>query len=74
MRGAEATLIDDMDRQTLRDCAYRLKEGGPARPIDTSSKGNPPRLSTDQKAEPAQLAAKVGMLPSTPVPRVTLST
>ena len=55
MSRAEAALIGGMDRQTLRDWVHRFNERGPDGLKDTWSKGNPPRLSPDQKAELAQI-------------------
>jgi transposase len=55
MNRTEAARIGGMDRQTLRDWVHRFNERGPDGLKDTWSKGNPPRLSSDQQAELAQL-------------------
>jgi transposase len=44
-----------MDRQTLRDWVHRFNEYGPEGLKDAWSKGNPPRLSSEQQAELAHL-------------------
>jgi transposase len=44
-----------MDRQTLRDWVHRFNAHGPDGLKDTWSKGNPSRLSRDQRADLARL-------------------
>ena len=51
----QAAQAAGMDRQTLRDWVHRFNERGPDGLKDTWSKGNPPRLSSDQQAELARL-------------------
>jgi transposase len=55
MSRIEAARIGGMDRQALRDWVHRLNERGPDGLSDTWSKGNPPRLSSEQRAELARL-------------------
>src|SRR5918998_3129680 len=55
MSRAEAARIGGMDRQTLRDWVHRFNERGPEGLKDTWSKGNPPRLSPEQRADLAQV-------------------
>src|SRR4028119_834390 len=55
MSRAEAARIGGMDRQTLRDWVHRFNERGPEGLKDTWSKGNPPRLSTEQQGELVRL-------------------
>ena len=55
MSRTEAARVGGMDRQTLRDWVHRFNERGPDGLKDTWSKGHPPRLSTEQQAELAQL-------------------
>jgi transposase len=55
MNRTDAARIGGMDRQTLRDWVHRFNERGPDGLKDTWSKGNPPRLSSDQQAELARL-------------------
>ncbi len=55
MSRTEAARIGGMDRQTLRDWVHRFNEHGPEGLLDGWSKGPTPRLSTDQRAEIAQL-------------------
>ena len=55
MSRTEAARIGGMDRQTLRDWVHRFNERGPDGLKDSWSKGNPPRLSSDQQAELAQI-------------------
>src|ERR687889_1108243 len=55
MNRTEAARMGGMDRQTLRDWVHRFNEQGPDGLKDTWSKGNPPRLSSDQQTELAQL-------------------
>jgi transposase len=55
MSRAEAARMGGMDRQTLRDWVHRFNERGPDGLKDSWSKGNPPRLSSDQQAELAQI-------------------
>jgi len=55
MSRTDAARIGGMDRQTLRDWVHRFNERGPDGLKDTWSKGNPPRLSSDQQAELARL-------------------
>ena len=55
MSRAEAARIGGMDRQTLRDWVHRFNERGPDGLKNAWSKGNPPRLSPEQKSELAQL-------------------
>ena len=50
-----AARVGGMDRQTLRDWVHRFNEHGPDGLKDSWSKGNPPRLSADQRAEFAWL-------------------
>ena len=54
MNRTEAARIGGMDRQTLRDWVHRFNERGPDGLKDTWSKGNPPRLSPEQRAELAR--------------------
>ena len=51
MNRAQAARIGGMDRQTLRDWVHRFNEYGPEGLKDTWSKGHPPRLSPEQRAE-----------------------
>jgi transposase len=55
MSRTEAARIGGMDRQTLRDWVHRFNERGPEGLKDTWSKGHPPRLSIEQRAELAQV-------------------
>ena len=55
MSRAEAARIGGMDRQTLRDWVHRFNEYGPDGLKDAWSKGNPPRLSSDQQVDLARL-------------------
>ena len=55
MSRTEAARIGGMDRQTLRDWVHRFNERGPDGLKDTWSKGQPPRLSIEQRAELAQV-------------------
>jgi transposase len=55
MNRTEAARIGGMDRQTLRDWVHRFNEHGPEGLLDAWSKGSPPRLSVEQRAEFAQL-------------------
>ncbi len=55
MNRTEAARIGGMDRQTLRDWVHRFNEHGPEGLLDDWSKGPAPRLSTEQRAEIAQL-------------------
>jgi transposase len=55
MSRTEAARIGGMDRQTLRDWVHRFNERGPDGLKDTWSKGHPPRLSIEQRAELAQV-------------------
>jgi transposase len=55
MNRGEAARIGGMDRQTLRDWVHRFNDHGPDGLLDSWSKGSPPRLSTEQRAELAQL-------------------
>jgi transposase len=55
MSRTEAARIGGMDRQTLRDWVHRFNERGPDGLKDTWSKGHPPRLSLEQRAELAHL-------------------
>jgi transposase len=55
MNRTEAARIGGMDRQTLRDWVHRFNESGPEGLKDAWSKGNPPRLSSEQQAELAHL-------------------
>ncbi len=55
MSRIEAARIGGMDRQTLRDWVHRFNERGPDGLKDNWSKGNPPRLSSDQQAELTRL-------------------
>ena len=55
MNRAQAARIGGMDRQTLRDWVHRFNAHGPDGLKDSWSKGSPPRLSADQRAELAQL-------------------
>jgi len=55
MNRTEAARIGGMDRQTLRDWVHRFNERGPEGLKDTWSKGNPPRLSPEQRADLAQV-------------------
>ena len=55
MNRRDAACIGGMDRQTLRDWVDRFNEHGPDGLTDAWSKGKPPRLSADQKAELAHL-------------------
>jgi transposase len=55
MNRGEAARIGGMDRQTLRDWVHRFNDHGPDGLLDNWSKGSPPRLSTEQQAELAQL-------------------
>ncbi len=50
-----AARIGGMNRQTLRDWVHRFNAHGPDGLRDSWSKGNPPRLSADQKAALARL-------------------
>src|SRR5215207_7609691 len=52
---AQAARIGGMDRQTLRDWVHRFNAHGPDGLKDSWSKGSPPRLSADERAELAQL-------------------
>ncbi len=51
----QAARIGGMDRQTLRDWVHRFNEHGLDGLKDSWSKGNPPHLSADQRAELARL-------------------
>jgi|SRR4051812_20687876 transposase len=55
MSRTEAARIGGMDRQTLRDWVHRFNEHGPEGLKDSWSKGNPPRLSSEQQAELARM-------------------
>jgi transposase len=55
MNRTEAARIGGMDRQTLRDWVHRFNAHGPDGLKDTWSKGNPSRLSRDQRADLARL-------------------
>jgi transposase len=55
MNRTEAARIGGMDRQTLRDWVHRFNAHGPDGRKDTWSKGNPSRLSRDQRADLARL-------------------
>ncbi len=55
MSRADAARIGGMDRQTLRDWVHRFNERGPDGLKDSWSKGNPPRLSSEQQAELVRL-------------------
>jgi transposase len=55
MSRTEAARVGGMDRQTLRDWVHRFNERGPEGVKDARSQGHPPRLSTEQQAELAQL-------------------
>ena len=55
MSRTEAARIGGMDRQTLRDWVHRFNERGPDGLKDTWSKGPPPRLSIEQRAELAHV-------------------
>src|ERR671913_1578353 len=55
MSRTDAARIGGMDRQTLRDWVHRFNERGPEGLKDTWSKGNPPRLSPEQRADLAQV-------------------
>ena len=55
MSRTEAARVGGMDRQTLRDWVHRFNERGPEGLKDTWSKGHPPRLSIEQRAELAQV-------------------
>jgi transposase len=55
MNRTEAARIGGMDRQTLRDWVHRFNERGPEGLKNTWSKGNPPRLSPEQRADLAQV-------------------
>ena len=55
MSRTEAARIGGMDRQTLRDWVHRFNERGLEGLKDTWSKGHPPRLSIEQRAELAQV-------------------
>ena len=46
----QAARIGSMDRQMLRDWVHRFNKGGPDGLKDFRSKGQPPRLSTNQLA------------------------
>jgi transposase len=51
----EAATIGGMDRQTLRDWVHRFNGAGPDGLKDNWTDGPPPRLSSAQKAELAQI-------------------
>lgn len=55
MNRTEAARIGGMDRQTLRDWVHRFNQHGPEGLLDSWAKGPEPRLSTEQRAEIAQL-------------------
>ena len=55
MNRTEAARIGGMDRQTLRDWVHRFNADGPDGLLDGWSKGPEPRLSTEQRAEIAEL-------------------
>src|SRR3954447_8576540 len=55
MNRTEAARIGGMDRQTLRDWVHRFNDHGPDGLLDGWSKGPEPRLSTEQRAEIAEL-------------------
>jgi transposase len=55
MNRTEAARIGGMDRQTLRDWVHRFNQHGPEGLLDSRAKGPEPRLSTEQRAEIAQL-------------------
>ena len=55
MNRTDAVRIGGMDRQSLRDWVQRFNTHGPDGLKDSWSKGNPPRLTPDQKAEFAHL-------------------
>ena len=55
MNRTEAARIGGMDRQTLRDWVHRFNAQGPDGLLDGWSKGPEPRLSTEQRAEIAEL-------------------
>ena len=55
MNRTEAARIGGMDRQTLRDWVHRFNDRGPDGLLDGWSKGPKPRLSTEQRAEIAEL-------------------
>ncbi len=50
MSREDAARIGGMDRQTLRDWVHRFNAEGPDGLKDIRSKGNPPRLSSEQLA------------------------
>src|SRR3954471_19603239 len=57
MNRAEAARIGGMDRQTLRDWVHRFNAHGPEGLLDSWCKGPEPRLSSEQRAEVAELVS-----------------
>src|SRR4051794_8230620 len=57
MNRTEAARIGGMDRQTLRDWVHRFNAHGPEGLLDSWSKGPEPRLSSEQRAEVAELVS-----------------
>ena len=55
MNRTEAARIGGMDQQTLRDWVHRFNEHGPEGLLDGWSKGPAPRLSTEQRADIADI-------------------
>lgn len=50
MSREDATRIDGMDRQTLRDWVHRFNTGGPAALQDAWTNGPTPRLSLEENS------------------------
>ena len=55
MNRTEAARVGGMDRQTLRDWVHRFNQRGPEGLKDDWRKGNPARLSAEQRARLCQL-------------------